>query len=166
MSLHQAFLTASAPSDSLLSLCLGMDMEERTRQMKLKMNKYKQGAGSDSRLEQDYHKVNMSRYAGCMLQHSRVTEKYIYLHYTVCMAALCKGHMVHFASSQACAHVHINIILRMYMDVCIVYTHPQVELHKHHKTGNHSTQFKGGFSPLSEFYLLFFLGQFTQITKT
>ncbi|XP_072250966.1 regulating synaptic membrane exocytosis protein 2 isoform X24 [Leuresthes tenuis] len=33
-----------------------MDMEERTRQMKLTMNKYKQGAGSDSRLEQDYHK--------------------------------------------------------------------------------------------------------------
>ncbi|XP_058504849.1 regulating synaptic membrane exocytosis protein 2 isoform X38 [Solea solea] len=36
--------------------CEGLDMEERTRQMKLKMNKYKQGAGSDSRLEQDYHK--------------------------------------------------------------------------------------------------------------
>ncbi|XP_041797624.1 regulating synaptic membrane exocytosis protein 2 isoform X1 [Chelmon rostratus] len=36
--------------------CEGMDMEERTRNMKLKMNKYKQGAGSDSRLEQDYHK--------------------------------------------------------------------------------------------------------------
>ncbi|XP_028326943.1 regulating synaptic membrane exocytosis protein 2 isoform X17 [Gouania willdenowi] len=36
--------------------CEGMDMDERTRQMKLKMNKYKQGAGSDSRLEQDYHK--------------------------------------------------------------------------------------------------------------
>uniref|UniRef100_A0A8D3C8V3 Regulating synaptic membrane exocytosis 2 n=1 Tax=Scophthalmus maximus TaxID=52904 RepID=A0A8D3C8V3_SCOMX len=33
-----------------------LDMEERTRQMKLKMNKYKQGGGSDSRLEQDYHK--------------------------------------------------------------------------------------------------------------
>ncbi|KAM9851897.1 regulating synaptic membrane exocytosis protein 2 isoform 3-T3 [Aulostomus maculatus] len=33
-----------------------MDMDERTRQMKMKMNKYKQGAGSDSRLEQDYHK--------------------------------------------------------------------------------------------------------------
>ncbi|XP_048117527.1 regulating synaptic membrane exocytosis protein 2 isoform X1 [Alosa alosa] len=33
-----------------------MDVEERTRQMKLKMNKYKQGTGSDSRLEQDYHK--------------------------------------------------------------------------------------------------------------
>ncbi|XP_074539309.1 regulating synaptic membrane exocytosis protein 2 isoform X7 [Halichoeres trimaculatus] len=33
-----------------------LDMEERTKQMKLKMNKYKQGAGSDSRLEQDYHK--------------------------------------------------------------------------------------------------------------
>lgn len=48
---------SSAPYDSLLSLCLGLDMEERTRQMKLKMNKYKQGAGSDSRLEQDYHKV-------------------------------------------------------------------------------------------------------------
>ncbi|KAM4568973.1 regulating synaptic membrane exocytosis protein 2 isoform 21-T21 [Fundulus diaphanus] len=34
----------------------GMDMEEKTRQMKLKLNKYKQGASSDSRLEQDYHK--------------------------------------------------------------------------------------------------------------
>lgn len=34
-----------------------MDMEEKTRQMKLKMNKYKHGVGSDSRLEQDYHKV-------------------------------------------------------------------------------------------------------------
>lgn len=49
------------PSDPVftasLSLCSGLDMEERTRQMKLKMNKYKQGAGSDSRLEQDYHKV-------------------------------------------------------------------------------------------------------------
>ncbi|KAM4736196.1 regulating synaptic membrane exocytosis protein 2 isoform 5-T5 [Anableps anableps] len=33
-----------------------MDMEEKTRQMKLKLNKYKQGASSDSRLEQDYHK--------------------------------------------------------------------------------------------------------------
>uniref|UniRef100_H3CS09 Regulating synaptic membrane exocytosis 2 n=1 Tax=Tetraodon nigroviridis TaxID=99883 RepID=H3CS09_TETNG len=33
-----------------------LDMEERTRQMKLKMNKYKPGAGSDSRLEQEYHK--------------------------------------------------------------------------------------------------------------
>ncbi|XP_019711850.1 regulating synaptic membrane exocytosis protein 2 isoform X21 [Hippocampus comes] len=33
-----------------------IEMEERTRQMKMKMNKYKQGAGSDSRLEQDYHK--------------------------------------------------------------------------------------------------------------
>ncbi|XP_039506550.1 regulating synaptic membrane exocytosis protein 2 isoform X21 [Pimephales promelas] len=33
-----------------------MDVEERTRQMKLKMNKYKQGSGSDSRLEQDYNK--------------------------------------------------------------------------------------------------------------
>uniref|UniRef100_A0AAV2MAZ9 Regulating synaptic membrane exocytosis 2 n=1 Tax=Knipowitschia caucasica TaxID=637954 RepID=A0AAV2MAZ9_KNICA len=36
--------------------CEGVDMDERTRQMKMKMNKYKQGAGSDSRLEQDYHK--------------------------------------------------------------------------------------------------------------
>lgn len=41
-------------------------MEERTREMKLKMNKYKQGAGSDSRLEQDYHKV---RGGGCSLRH-------------------------------------------------------------------------------------------------
>lgn len=36
-------------------------MDERTRQMKMKMNKYKQGAGSDSRLEQDYHKVKTCR---------------------------------------------------------------------------------------------------------
>ncbi|CAL8247984.1 unnamed protein product [Lota lota] len=33
-----------------------VDMQERTRQMKLNMNKYKHGAGSDSRLEQDYNK--------------------------------------------------------------------------------------------------------------
>ncbi|XP_064801958.1 regulating synaptic membrane exocytosis protein 2-like isoform X2 [Oncorhynchus masou masou] len=33
-----------------------MDVEERTRQMKLKVNKFKQGAGCDSRLEQDYNK--------------------------------------------------------------------------------------------------------------
>nr|XP_019946584.1 PREDICTED: regulating synaptic membrane exocytosis protein 2 isoform X2 [Paralichthys olivaceus] len=39
----------------------GMDMEERTREMKVKMNKYKQGAGSDSRLEQDYHKQRSGR---------------------------------------------------------------------------------------------------------
>ncbi|XP_051879870.1 regulating synaptic membrane exocytosis protein 2 isoform X10 [Pristis pectinata] len=32
-----------------------MDVEERTRQMKMKMNKYKQVAASDSRLEQEYH---------------------------------------------------------------------------------------------------------------
>ncbi|XP_041104616.1 regulating synaptic membrane exocytosis protein 2-like isoform X4 [Polyodon spathula] len=31
-----------------------MDVEEKTRQLKLKMNKYKHGAGSDSRLEQEY----------------------------------------------------------------------------------------------------------------
>lgn len=62
LSLHQPLFTLSAvTSHSSLSLCLslcsGMDMDERTRQMKLKMKKYKQGAGSDSRLEQDYHKV-------------------------------------------------------------------------------------------------------------
>uniref|UniRef100_A0A669B0F0 Regulating synaptic membrane exocytosis 2 n=1 Tax=Oreochromis niloticus TaxID=8128 RepID=A0A669B0F0_ORENI len=60
--LHEALLTVhQLPADSHLSLCSGMDMEERTRQMKLKMNKYKQGAGSDSRLEQDYHKVTKTR---------------------------------------------------------------------------------------------------------
>ncbi|XP_075438666.1 regulating synaptic membrane exocytosis protein 2 isoform X46 [Ascaphus truei] len=32
-----------------------MDVEERTRQMKMKINKYKQVTGSDSRLEKDYH---------------------------------------------------------------------------------------------------------------
>ncbi|XP_034029676.1 regulating synaptic membrane exocytosis protein 2 isoform X24 [Thalassophryne amazonica] len=34
----------------------GMDMDERSKQMKLKVNKYRQGGGSDSRLEQDYYK--------------------------------------------------------------------------------------------------------------
>uniref|UniRef100_A0A8C9TW83 Regulating synaptic membrane exocytosis 2 n=1 Tax=Scleropages formosus TaxID=113540 RepID=A0A8C9TW83_SCLFO len=32
-----------------------LDVEERTRQAKLNASKYRQGAGSDSRLEQDYH---------------------------------------------------------------------------------------------------------------
>uniref|UniRef100_A0A3B1JAB1 Regulating synaptic membrane exocytosis 2 n=1 Tax=Astyanax mexicanus TaxID=7994 RepID=A0A3B1JAB1_ASTMX len=32
-----------------------MDVEERARQMKLKVDKFKQGAASDSRLEQDHH---------------------------------------------------------------------------------------------------------------
>ncbi|XP_031759407.1 regulating synaptic membrane exocytosis protein 2 isoform X1 [Xenopus tropicalis] len=32
-----------------------MDVEERTRQLKVKINKYKQVGGSDSRLEKDYH---------------------------------------------------------------------------------------------------------------
>uniref|UniRef100_A0A8C6TVC1 Regulating synaptic membrane exocytosis 2 n=1 Tax=Neogobius melanostomus TaxID=47308 RepID=A0A8C6TVC1_9GOBI len=41
---------------TVASLFTGLDMDERTRQIKMKMNKYKQGAGSDSRLEQDYHK--------------------------------------------------------------------------------------------------------------
>ncbi|XP_028835569.1 regulating synaptic membrane exocytosis protein 2 isoform X31 [Denticeps clupeoides] len=38
-----------------------MDVEERTRQMKLKMNKYKQGTGSDSRLEQVYQSKHTGR---------------------------------------------------------------------------------------------------------
>ncbi|XP_016313664.1 regulating synaptic membrane exocytosis protein 2-like [Sinocyclocheilus anshuiensis] len=43
--------------DEELEPCPGaMDVEEQARQMKLKMSKYKQGTGSDSRLEQDYHK--------------------------------------------------------------------------------------------------------------
>ncbi|KAM9436436.1 regulating synaptic membrane exocytosis protein 2 isoform 5-T5 [Clarias gariepinus] len=38
-----------------------MEMEERTRQMKLKVDKYKQGTGSDSRLEQDRHSKHSGR---------------------------------------------------------------------------------------------------------
>ncbi|XP_064864865.1 regulating synaptic membrane exocytosis protein 2 isoform X1 [Oncorhynchus nerka] len=38
-----------------------MDVEERTRQMKLKVNKFKQGAGCDSRLEQDYKRRDGQR---------------------------------------------------------------------------------------------------------
>lgn len=40
-------------SSSVFNLTGAMDVEERNRQMK--MSKYKQVAGSDSRLEQDYH---------------------------------------------------------------------------------------------------------------
>ncbi|XP_053467515.1 regulating synaptic membrane exocytosis protein 2 isoform X10 [Ictalurus furcatus] len=38
-----------------------VDVEERTRQMKLKVEKYKQGAGSDSRLEQDHRSKHSGR---------------------------------------------------------------------------------------------------------
>uniref|UniRef100_A0A8C6MES2 Regulating synaptic membrane exocytosis 2 n=1 Tax=Nothobranchius furzeri TaxID=105023 RepID=A0A8C6MES2_NOTFU len=55
-SLTDPGLWCERPFDQNVSLCSGMDMEEKTKQMKLKMNKYKQGAGSDSRLEQDHHK--------------------------------------------------------------------------------------------------------------
>ncbi|XP_066501352.1 regulating synaptic membrane exocytosis protein 2 isoform X6 [Hoplias malabaricus] len=38
-----------------------MDVEERARQMKLKVDKFKQGAASDSRLEQDHHSKRSGR---------------------------------------------------------------------------------------------------------
>ncbi|XP_069776354.1 regulating synaptic membrane exocytosis protein 2 isoform X1 [Narcine bancroftii] len=44
-----------------------MDVEERTRQMKMKMSKYKQVAVSDSRLEQEYlskHRLGRDRHRG------------------------------------------------------------------------------------------------------
>ncbi|XP_052002218.1 regulating synaptic membrane exocytosis protein 2 isoform X17 [Xyrauchen texanus] len=48
--------------DEELEPCPGaMDVEERTRQMKLKLNKCKTGTGSDSRLEQDYHSKRSGR---------------------------------------------------------------------------------------------------------
>uniref|UniRef100_A0A9J8A8N2 Regulating synaptic membrane exocytosis 2 n=1 Tax=Cyprinus carpio carpio TaxID=630221 RepID=A0A9J8A8N2_CYPCA len=47
---------ATSLTSAVIHTIGAMDVEERTRQMKLKMNKYKQGTGSDSRLEQDYHK--------------------------------------------------------------------------------------------------------------
>ncbi|KAM4705483.1 regulating synaptic membrane exocytosis protein 2 isoform 1-T1 [Rhinophrynus dorsalis] len=43
------------PKKKLHSETGSMDVEERTRQMKMKINKYKQVGGSDSRLEKDYH---------------------------------------------------------------------------------------------------------------
>lgn len=65
---------------------------------------------------------HMFRYSGCMLRYSRFTEKEnMCLQYTVCMVALCIGHMAPFASSQACTHAYINIILRMCIDICTVY---------------------------------------------
>lgn len=68
-------------------------MEERTRQMKLKMNKYKPGAGSDSRLEQDYHKVCVCFPA------SSCSDRPC----AVCVEAL--RHMLHFTRHK---HAHIS----------------------------------------------------------
>lgn len=49
------YTNVSSPIPTAVSYLAGaLDMEERTRQMKLKVEKYKQGAGSDSRLEQDH----------------------------------------------------------------------------------------------------------------
>ncbi|KAJ1193447.1 hypothetical protein NDU88_002745 [Pleurodeles waltl] len=49
-----------------------IDAEERSRQMKMKMNKYKPVTGSDSRLEQDYHPKYRS---GRELQRDNVSNK-------------------------------------------------------------------------------------------
>ena len=67
----------------------------------------------------------------------------MHLQYSVCMVALCKGHTAHFASSQACTHAHINIMLRMCSDVCTVNIYLQSTVAQHAKTGKHSTQSKG-----------------------
>lgn len=64
---------------------------------------------------------DMSRYSEFMLRYPPCTVN-MYLQYTVCMAALGIGHMAHFASSQACTHAHISIIVQhMCTDVCRVY---------------------------------------------
>lgn len=75
-------------------------MEERTRQMKLKMNKYKPGAGSDSRLEQDYHKVtHMSANCGWV-------RRYLQLQLPeMCCAIWCNSQ----AGRQAVRHEHARI---------------------------------------------------------
>lgn len=88
--------------------------------MKLKMNKYKQGAGSDSRLEQDYHKVKTctDMLGVCFTENMNLQYTMLQVY---CKGALCKGHMAHFTSSQACTHAHINGILSMCIGVCKVY---------------------------------------------
>lgn len=48
-----SILVKNAETGFILHLTGTLDVEERNRQMK--MNKYKHVAGSDSRLEQDYH---------------------------------------------------------------------------------------------------------------
>ncbi|XP_062841830.1 regulating synaptic membrane exocytosis protein 2 isoform X1 [Trichomycterus rosablanca] len=49
------------PSKGTLDRTGTMDMDEKTRQMKQKVEKYKQGTGSDSRLEQDRHSKHLGR---------------------------------------------------------------------------------------------------------
>lgn len=75
---------------------------------------------------------------------------------------LCIGHMVHFASSQACTHAHINI-LRMCIDVCIVYilyTHRE----SHTDTPKQvNTQLS---SKVGKQLGCFLKGQFTHFTKS
>lgn len=82
-------------------------MEERTRQMKLKMNKYKPGAGSDSRLEQDYHKVPHTP--------PPTAAANIYLRCAVCAVVL--DHMVQLCE-QPCVYArsHFNNTLCKYAD--------------------------------------------------
>lgn len=165
MSFHQAFLTAPAPlwqsPVSVLRYGHGAkntadETEDEQVQTGSRL-RLQTGAG----LPQGN---NMPRYAGCMLRYSRFTEKHVpTVQYTVCMAALCIGHMAHFVSSQACTHTHISIILCMCIDVCIVYvlyTHrqsdtnvpKQVNTPLRSKVGKHRVRFN-----------YFLKGQFTQI---
>ena len=139
MSLHQASLTVSAAIWQCAVSVLryghgGEDQADETENEQIQA-----GSGlwlqTGTRLPQG---KNMSGYAECMLHLSRSSN--MYLQYTVCMVALCRGHMAHFTSSQACTHAHINIILCVCTDVCTLFTHRQS--HKHTKTGKHSNQFK------------------------
>lgn len=81
-------------------------MEERTRQMKLKMNKYKPGAGSDSRLEQDYHKVPN---CGCASLPTAAANTYL-------RRAVCAEPRGAFCKSGVYTRAQFNDLLRSYAD--------------------------------------------------
>lgn len=111
-SLHPASIGAVSPTDSLPSLCSGLDMEERTRQMKLKMNKYKPGAGSDSRLEQDYHKVpHLCQPWVCVAPYS--CSKHLPV---MCCLCSCAGPCGAFRKSGVRTRAHFNDVLCSYTD--------------------------------------------------
>lgn len=77
-------------------------MDEKTKQMKMKMNKYKQGAGSDSRLEQDYHKVKLCPHISSLWSED--------------VAAACVDHMV-YLEERSC-RLTSNIMCVMYFSDC------------------------------------------------
>lgn len=69
-----------------------MDVEERNRQIKMKINKYKQATGSDSRLEKDFNsKVKKS--------FSKIRSRQVLLHKTIQQKKSTSARLIWFSKS-------------------------------------------------------------------